>query len=258
MATPSPEQSPTTRRAAVWNIFLDKHYLQDERLPSIIETLREQGEFDVVGIVEAGQGNGEKIAQAISGTPGLWYPHSRKKLGEHIGLFGPTIEPAEKIELGYNRRAVVTRLGDVAITAVHLRRPDEWYRSGPEQVEQAQALIDYFADEEKVILFGDFNGVRAQKPRRMLKAADYELATTQLGRRPVRSFPTDEFPERLSRREQLLLRLVGGMISIDAIYTKGVDVIDTDSFGGPSDHRGLWLEWLECVDEMNEEQDTLN
>ena len=236
-------QPQRTRRVAVWNIFLDKEYPQDERLDGIIDTLQVQGNFDAIGILEAHGNNGERIAKEISGTPGLWLPHSRKN--EHIGIFGPNINSTEEIDIGHNRKAVVARLGDVAVVAVHLRRNKRYIRRGSEQVEQTDALLDHLSDEEKVIIFGDFNSLALQKPRRMLKKANYTSAFPRFDFTKDRSFPTKEFPEKLTDRERRILRLAGGAINIDDIYTKGLEVIDADSFVGPSDHPGLWAEYID-------------
>lgn len=239
------EKPQGTRRVAVWNTFLDKNYPQAERLPGIIETIRGQGNFDAVGILEAGGDNGEHIAQTISDTSGIWYPHSRKRLNERIGVFGPDIEAAEEIDIGHNRKAVLTRLGDVAIVFVHLRRNPDTFHPGPEQPEQMEALIDHLSHEKKVIASGDFNNLAIQRPRRMLKKAGYTPVFPWYDLSGNRSFPTKEFPEKLTDRERRMLRLVGGAINIDGMYTKGIKVINRDSFIGPSDHPGLWAEYID-------------
>jgi len=244
------EHSPTTRRIAVWNTFLDDNHPQHARVDQLTKTISEQGQFDVVALLEIQKNkdghSGEKIAQTISGTPGIWYPHSRKKRGEHIGMFGPDIssqEDARQIDIGYSKLAVVTRLGDVAIAAVHLRRQ---FPPAHEQAEQMAALLAHLEDEEKAIIMGDFNSLRLfnlLKTRRQVENAGYESAFVLLGKPRVKSFPTDEFRGSHTRLEKAGLACLGGTINLDEIYTKGIAVTDADSFEGRSDHRGLWVEY---------------
>lgn len=250
MIASPPEQQPVRRRVAVWNTFMDNGHPQYLRVDTLTDTLRTQGDFDVVALLEVQKNEhghtGEKIAQALTETPGIWYPHSRKKRGEHIGMFGAGVsseEDAKKIDIGYNKLAVVARLGDVAIAGVHLRRQ---FPPAREQAEQIAKLLAELENEKKAIIMGDFNSLRLfnfLKTRRQVEAAGYESAFTQLDKPRVRSFPTDEFSKIHTLPQKIGLACLGGAINLDEIYTKGVTVVNTGSFEGGSDHRGVWVEY---------------
>lgn len=238
------------RRIAAWNILLDARFPQEERVDDIAHTLAEQGDLDLVGLLEvqktANQQNGEIIAQKLTQTSGVWFPHSRKSSGEHTGVFGADVKKATTIDLGHKKKAVLTELGDVAIVLVHLRRQHKHFPRQPEQIAQVSALLEAVADYEKVIAMGDFNCLPFQMPRTMLRNAGFQSAYVELGEKRPR-FPTNEFRDALSPRQKLGLALAGGAISIDDIYTRGMEdsLVSVTTFQGRSDHPGLLLEYGE-------------
>ena len=136
------EQTNTTPNpftVVTWNILLDNTRTnqglmksQSERLASQIATLeklREKigGELDVVAMQEVHrtdlQHNGEELARALGYGAGYWIEHNQKpfpdsptgRKGEYVGLFGGSIDHIEPIELGDNRRAVLSQVGKTAI-----------------------------------------------------------------------------------------------------------------------------------------------
>lgn len=227
---------------ASWNILLDEAYPQEDRIEDIINTLKEVNRTHVLGalgIMEAqdtplGHG-GRMIAQALYGSDGDWQLHSRKKRKEYIGMAGPEVNEVEFIDLGHSKYAALTRVDDITIATVHLRK-----KRGHEQNEQTEALLERLADEQRVVMMGDFNGERLQRPRRMIHRQGYNSAFSEIGMRRRRTVPTKEFMSMPSRVERLGMFVIRGGVNVDDIYVKGLEVKDAGYFEGRSDHLGMW------------------
>ena len=227
-----------------WNILFDKSRgdrvpSQQSRLNDIIATLDSfERPVDVMGLLEVeksadlGQ-HGEIIAEKLGYGAGSWQPHSRKR--EHIGMCGAAVEDVEFVDIGHNRLAAVTRLGDMAIAAVHLKRPPKYIRGG-ERTEEMGALLDYLGDVDQAVIMGDFNSLAAQRPRRMLARQSFKsVFTLTSGRRP-QTIPTPDYEFMLSPKEQRWLKYVRPLLSIDDIYVKNLDVLEAGTLVGESDH----------------------
>lgn len=232
---------------ASWNILLDKHYPQADRIDSLTDTinnLEAQRPISALGLLEVenkdGVHHGQYIANTQYGNGGVWAAHSRKTLGEAIGIAGTDLTGAEVIDLGHKKKAVLAYLGDVAIVAVHLRRQPKHIPPTPEQVEQMSVLLERLGNEEKAIIMGDFNCIRLQKPRRMLGAAGFVSAFPSLNPLIPRTVPMSGFKDILGTKRRLGTKLTGGGINVDDIYVKNLEVVDSGLVTGASDHALLW------------------
>ena len=150
-------------------------------------------------------------------------------------MAGPSIESVDFIPLGHSKVAALARVDDVVIATVHLRK-----KRGPEQLDQAEALLERLKDEPRVVLMGDFNGERLQKPRRKIHKQGYSSVFAELGMRRRRTVPTKEFEGMPSTLERLGMFVIRGGVNVDDIYVKGVGVTDAGYFEGLSDHLGTW------------------
>lgn len=227
-----------------WNILLDKTRTENEivapqieRINSQAKTLMELGVgLDVVMLQEVEGDNGRKIAEMTGHEPGVWQQHNRKN--EHIGAFGSLVESAEFYDLGHGKKAVMTRIGNVAVVGVHfVARPKQYFK----RVEQARVLCELLDQEEEAIVMGDFNGPQWEEARRMLGRRGFKSAFTQAGLKRPPTYPTEQYRDIMwTPRQQKVLR---GQVSIDdIIVTRGVTVKDARSFVGDTDHVGLVAE----------------
>lgn len=237
----------TELTVAAWNILLDKRYPQQERVESMIMSLRqldEQRRIGALGLLEVQRteqsDTGEIIGQSLFDHPGTWKSHSRKRLNEHIGLVGPQIEDVEFIDLKHGKQAALTRLGGVAVVAVHLRRQPQHIPPTPEQVNQTRALLERLDDEDEAVIMGDFNCLWFQRPRRMLEAQGFRSAFSELGLRRPKTLPMPGFGDVLTPKRRAALRMVGGGINLDDIYVKNLHVRDVGMGKGESDHAYVW------------------
>ncbi|AHB42199.1 hypothetical protein RAAC3_TM7C00001G0341 [Candidatus Saccharibacteria bacterium RAAC3_TM7_1] len=229
---------------ASWNILLDGNYPQEERIDDIIGTLKEVhrihalGALGIMEVQETLLGHsGQMIAQALFGNDGAWQLHSRKKRKEHIGLAGPEIEEVEFVELGHSKYAALTQAEGVTVATVHLRK-----KRGQEQVEQMDALLERLEEESQVVLMGDFNGIKLQRPRQKIWRQNYRSVFTELSMKRQYTVPTPEFKGMLTRPERVGAFVLGGGVNVDDIYVRGVDVIGAGYFKGRSDHLGVWAD----------------
>lgn len=233
-----------------WNILLDKsrsgyhgddpEYIvpQLNRIPFQALTLKNlQTPLDVVGISEAHQNNGEQLARFVGQNAGNWFEHNKnKRKGEHIGMFGSKVETAESLDLGDDKLAVITHVGQVAIAAVHLRNQ----RRGSERAEQMKVVLEYLKDYDKAVVMGDFNALWFEKVRRMIRQQGFSSVFDAVGKDSPATFPSDAYRGVMltSRQSKLLREGVG----IDDIYVRGLNVKSACSFEGDSDHLGLHAE----------------
>jgi hypothetical protein len=237
----------TELTVAAWNILLDKRYPQQERVESMISSLRqldEQRRIGALGLLEVQRSEqsdtGEMIGRALFDNSGIWKPHSRKRLNEHIGFVGPQIEDVEFIDLKHGKQAALTHLGGVAVVAVHLRRQPQHIPPTPEQVNQTRVLLERLEDEDEAVVMGDFNCLWFQRPRRMLEAQGFKSAFSELGLRRPKTLPMPGFDGVLTPKRRAALRMVGGGINLDDIYVKNLHVRDVGTGKGKSDHAYVW------------------
>lgn len=207
---------------------------QDARIPSLAATLQAfPGRLDVVGIQEAykspSQHNGEALAEACGYGPGFWIEHNQKpyeesptgRSDEHMGLFGALVDHAEPIELGDNRRAVLTVIADVAFVTLHLR---SGRKARAARYEQAHELIRAISGYENAVVFGDFN----EPPIRGVALARTELARAGFrsvfpltGQKYPATCPILPYVPAMSRPNRLENRFVKRAWPIDDILIRG-------------------------------------
>ncbi len=245
----------TQRTIAAWNIFLDRDFPQEHRAKEIQDAIaRLEPTPDVVGLMEVDM----RLAAGYSmGQPSLWTPHSRKKLHEGIGVYGPgvDVEGVELIDLGFKKTALLVKLGDTATIFAHLKRPQDVFDLS-EQREQTGVLIEVAQDYKKVAIIGDMNSLRWQgrnSPRRELLRAGFTSVYSLPGvARPY--FPADsmrgddEYARRLRKVEKLGLKVARRLVQLDDCYIRGdgLKVVTASTQAGASDHP-LLLVTLEGV-----------
>ena len=206
-----------------WNILYDKGreergiiVPQRDRVVFHAKALMELGiDLDVVMLQEVWGGNGDQIALLTGNEPGIWERHNRKN--EHIGVFGQKVETADFYDIGHNKKAVVTHIGELAVFGLHFEGIDQ---------------------EEEAIIAGDFNGPRFEAARRMLARRGFRSAFSEAGAKERMTYPTEQYRDILWTPWQQ--RLLGRRVSIDDILVRGVNVADAGIFVGDSDHMGGW------------------
>jgi endonuclease/exonuclease/phosphatase family metal-dependent hydrolase len=253
---PSPEVDLIN--VVTWNTLLDitrtKNGLvksQADRLPSQVETLqtlrRERlgGELGVVAIQEAQktklQHNGEQLSRALGYGAGHWVEHNKKpfptsktgRKGEHVGLFGARVDHAEPIELGDNRRAVLSHIGQVAIVNIHTRAQ----RAGELQEQQVKVVLEHLAEHPLAVFVGDFNTRPGGNAREAIEDEEFKSVFTLADKPHPKTWPTADY-----RRAMLgsAGRYLVPSVLLDDIYVRGLNVHDAGTFVGDSDHAGLW------------------
>ncbi len=257
MIAPTPNSpSPEVLTIVTWNILHDvtrtKAGLiqsQLDRAPSLasnLVTLRDQlhSELDVVALQEvhktAEQHNGVYMSQELGYGNGYWFVHNKPRpnlgggrTGEHIGVFGARIDHADFVELGDNRRAVISHIGNVAVVNIHTRAR---FKNRELQKEQVKVVLERVADEESVAFMGDFNSWGRGMARRAVEAEGFDSAFTILRKRHPKTFPTPAYRGMMYGKA----RFIAPSVALDEIYVRGMAVHDAGSFTGDSDHAGLW------------------
>lgn len=232
---------------ATWNIFLNKSFPQPDRINAITDKLVD---FDtqqnlsalalqeVMAIDDIHHGD---IIKAKLGMDGLFEPHSRKKLGEHIGLVGNNLADIGTKDLGYNKVAIKAYLGDIALVSLHLRKQTgKQFPRGLEQVEQSEKLLEWVADDDKVIMMGDFNCLPFHRPRKMFETEGFHHAFGDTHTRRRYTVPTSDFLNTLSVSDQRAVKLFGRWLNVDDIYLRNLTAVDGGYDEGSSDHRMVW------------------
>lgn len=224
-----------------WNILLDRIHKeavkpQAQRVESQAKHLMEIGRnLDVVLLQEVEGRNGDTIAELTGNGPGVWARHSRKN--EHIGVFGGLVDTADFYDLGHNKKAVITRVGGLALFGVHLvARPKRYF----ERVDEMRRLCETVDEEEEAVIAGDLNGPKWEAARRMLARRGFRSVFTELGMPRPGTFPTPDYRDIMWNRKQRAL--VPRMASIDDILVRGVTPKDAGTIQGDSDHVGLWAD----------------
>jgi endonuclease/exonuclease/phosphatase family metal-dependent hydrolase len=256
----SPELHPEIPQPftiATWNILLDYTRTREgiiksqaDRLSSQIGTLdalrtKLGRELDAVAIQEAQktafQHNGEELACALGYGVGQWVEHNKKpfpksktgRKGEHVGLFGARIDHSELIELGDNRRAVLSHIGNVAIVSVHTRAD----MSGQLQPEQASVVVKHLEEYPHAVVTGDFNDGWGENVRPVMESNGYNSAFTIINKRRPKTWPARGYRKIMYGPAG---QLITPALRHDDIYVRGVAVHDAGKFRGDSDHVGLW------------------
>jgi hypothetical protein len=240
--------NPDLINVVSWNVLLDKKRTakglisaQSERLPSQVDTLKRLDINNIdVALIQESHGSkelhcGEEMARQLGYQAGFWFEHNTsRRRGDYIGVFGARVESAEPIELPHDKLAILTKLGETAFVAIHLRRE----RVGPMRAEQAEVLVERLDGLEHVVIGGDPNALFFQKARRILRAAGFGSAFHLTGQRNPKTHPTPEYRKVFYAPVHRPI-LPRGTAS-DIIYTRGMNVHTAARFHGDSDHYGLY------------------
>lgn len=224
-----------------WNILYDKGReekriieKQSDRVPSQAKTLMELGlDLDAVLLQEVWGQNGDHIAALTGNEPGYWKQHNRKK--EQIGVFGHRVEDAEFHDIGHKKKAVVARVGGLAVFGAHfVARPKRYF----DRIEQGTRLCEIVDLEDEAIIAADFNGPWFEAARRKLARRGFRSAFAEAGVSERMLYPTEKYRDILLTPWQQ--QILGNRLVIDDILVRGVNVSDAGVFVGDSDHMGGW------------------
>lgn len=226
---------------------------QDDRVAAIANNLQTfPGSLDIVGVQEAHkspyQHNGEVLAEHCGQDTGVWLRHNEKphptsptgRTNEFVGLFGKMVEQdnVRELELGDNRRALLTTIAGVAFVTLHFRAGG--YKVWPLRRAQAHALTEELESYDNAVLFGDFNEppIRLVAPgRTLLEKERFESVFCTLQMSHPKTFPVGRYAEVYGMRSRW---------SLDDIMIRGnrVRVLAAGAIsqvrGDASDHNGVW------------------
>ncbi|MGK2896329.1 MAG: hypothetical protein ACSLEY_01890 [Candidatus Saccharimonadales bacterium] len=219
------------------NVFNADGEVATSGIINTLETRFPEG-IDIGVLMEVEGNHGQQISETLGYGSGAWGQHSRK--GEYIGMFGRMVDP-DKVtfhDIGYRKKAVMTKISGVAFVGVHMKRPHNLQHLR-EQNEQADALAALIEGEEKVVVMMDANSFPWQYPRRLLGRHGLRSVYTQTGQHPP-AFPADTYRYTIPEFEYWTTRILGRHFTIDDIQTKGISIFDAGSHEGLSDHRILY------------------
>lgn len=232
--------SKETITISFWNILFDvfrpeKIASQQERMPSILQTIAALPKSDIYGFTEIeGTDHVELLAQSV-GAAGY---HGMRAGREncYIGAFAADDAAFDVIQIDENRYAIVAEVKDVRIVVLHLSFSISGETVRKLQLEQ---LLDWLGTDGKpVVLVGDFNSMSWQRSRRYLRRQGYSSVLKHYndGKRVVTS-PVDEFRMKWTQPYRTY-----GKIGFDAddIYVKGLTCVDSGTLTGSSDHKAIW------------------
>lgn len=277
--TKSPEV--TSVNVVSQNMLLDKTRTkkglilsQGDRIASIGATIGAfPGSLDIVGVQEVHitteHRNGEILAEYCEEGPGFWVEHNQKpypgaptgRANEYMGLFGAMVDDIRIIEIGDNRRAILTEIAGAAFVNLHLRagRNARFAR-----YKQARELHKATADYDNVVLIGDYNeppirGVALA--RGVLSRVGFQSVYSLLGEESPATCPIEPYVSAMRRRSKIENHFVQRAWPIDDILVRG-DRISVVAAGvlqrvivtsdaleqsvsaevprEPSDHDGVW------------------
>ncbi len=263
----SSNQESNVLTVATQNLLLDKTGTakgkvrpQHERISSAAASLLDLSmPFDLVAVQEAQTGryrhNGKKLAELVGYQPGYWQEHNQKltpeskrgRKGEFIGLFGSMVLAAESIDIGDNRRALLTSIANTAFVNIHWRAGAS-PRGRRTRYTHAERVLEAVSEFDSAVILGDFNEMpipHLAKGRDLLRENGFESVFSKLEQPRPKTFPTHDYRH---------LRF-GGRIrrSIDDIVVRGdrirvvgagllhqVEKDDDSALPLCSDHEGLW------------------
>lgn len=226
---------------------------QDERVAAIASNLHTfPDSLDIVGVQEAHkspyQHNGEVLAEHCGQDTGVWLRHNEKpyptsptgRTNEFIGLFGKMVDPdrVRELELGDNRRALLTTIADVAFVTLHFRAGG--YKAWPLRRAQAHRLSEELEPYENVVLFGDFNEppIRLVAPgRTVLEKHEFTSVFCRLQLSHPKTFPAGRYAEVYGMKSRWSLDDI--MIRGNRVKALAAGVISQVA-GDASDHNGVW------------------
>lgn len=185
--------------------------------------------------------NGDTIRSAMNMPFGAYAAHSRKPAGEHIGIVGRRPDSHDFITLGKNRKAPIVRLGEVCVMFVHMSYTDTVRRK-----HEYETLLEFAAEEENLILGGDFN------EEALFFSSRYKLGQVGLRsafvldkhHRPL-TLPAPGYGQLRPLSRRIGYGLVGGGLQFDDIYVKGeLRTNKTGIIESASDHRFVYADFI--------------
>lgn len=237
---------------------------QGLRVNSISEALKlVSGSLDVVGIQEAheslAQHNGEVLADLVGYGPGVWARHNQKlhehskrgRTGELIGLFGALVEEAHEVDLGDQRKGLITVIGGVAFATCHWRAGFS-LRSAYVRRLNAVRLANALDEYDNAVILGDLN--EPDIPvfalgRTVLARCGFESVFSLTGQNQPATFPTPAYSQVYDTCRQFGLDdiLVKGNVRvIDAgtvqpvVEQRPLPQASVSAPHDPLDHYGVW------------------
>lgn len=239
---------------------------QDARIMSVAASLKAfPGSLDVVAVQETYksefQHNGEVLAAAC-GLEAHWENHNQKqenqvhnfgRANEYIGLMGEMIGDVEVIDIGGNRKALMTVVGGVAIFSAHLRagyKPKVVRQARAERIAGAKALVEAADSYENSVIALDRNEISIPMiapVTGLLRRAGFRSAPERMGRTVPKTFPRQEYQAvhgttRQFELDAILVRgerikvLASGIVrQLTAPFVLGPEYA-ADTPLGPSDH----------------------
>jgi hypothetical protein len=200
--------------------------------------------LDAFGVQELhkpknGPDNPQTLLDETSAQTALWINHSRKKRGEHIGLYGQRFDSIEAFALADGKSAVAGQLGEITIVTAHLTR-----KGAGKRAREIAALREYLQDKPYAALIGDFNEEEHFfTSRSKLREDGFKSAFVQTnGHNPV-TFPTRRYRSaNMTRLERVGIYAVGGGLRLDDIYVKGLLVNKAGLMETDSDHYALYAQ----------------
>lgn len=236
---------------ATWNILTpwpgDGEFPpQSERVGSFATALANAGpdEFSAVSLYEV-ELDADNNSNGLEVVKGLSLPNHGTAYNEknNEGLFMASadnwsIPEAFVLDPNHAGQAALTTTHD-DITAIGSIWSFE-VSQRKARLAQSAATLGKVAGSHSVIM-SDFNCLRFQKPRRMIKEFGHTSLMSELGLpRPRITFPTQEYRHKTVRWYQQ--PLVGRGYSLDDIYiSPGLEMVDGGRLKGESDHYGLWV-----------------
>lgn len=206
---------------------------QENRLPHILKTLKKFSKDTIIGLAEVeGTRNGELIANRLGNQTKFFVEHHRPN--DYIGVTSALKFKPRYIQIDKNCRAIVTEYGGVAVVTVHLT----WTMfNEPQRKRQIRTLLSHLDASIPMIIMGDLNSLSWQGSRKLLKKAGF---CSTLGRSLAKRLPTVPRSEYRHMYPQPHRTIGRFGLTVDDIYARGVEVLDSGTFEGESDHLGVW------------------
>jgi endonuclease/exonuclease/phosphatase family metal-dependent hydrolase len=222
---------------AFWNILSDVNdpslvKSQSERLPDIIKTLQKLPKRTIIGLAEVESKSSKLLARQLGSRSAYFVEHERQD--NHIGVLSQEKLVAKFIKLDDKCRAVVVEYNDMTIAIVHLTLV---LFNESSRKKQISTLLSHLDLTKPLIIMGDFNSMCWQGSRRLLLKAGFHPALRRTLTNRLPTAPTKKYSRILP---QPLRTLAHRGFTLDDIYIKGLEAVDSGTFEGESDHRGVW------------------
>lgn len=221
-----------------WNILFDDFQpssveSQTDRLPEILNTLRQLPDDAIIGLSEVeGVKNGELLANQLGNQTGFFIEHDRPN--DHIGVTSKQILNPQAIQIDDTCRAIAVEVSEITVVAVHMT----WtFFNERMRRRQITSLLSQLDDSSPMVIMGDFNSMSWQSSRKLIEKAGFRSVLGRSLRRRLPTVPTREFLHMYPQPYRTLGRIG---LTVDDVYIRGLDLLDSGVFKGQSDHLGVW------------------